>query len=275
MKDSKTKLMTRRIQQIVCRGALIGTMVICTTGVAFGNPGALVDDARRSLETISPPLGAHRVEIEYRGQGKIELKGDVASQEDKQRIVDRVEGVRGVKQVDDSNLVVAALGKPEGVPKGSEGEVARVRAAIRDCPTRGAYSVAVVPQVLATGREILRLQGEAETARTRDDIVKAARGATALAVVDEMTLQKPRPDSDIQSDIQRTLQEEYPKVAARVNVSVQDGVVRLRGDLSNHRDIDKVLASTNMVKGVQDIVSEITIHGRPYTQKHEELPPHK
>jgi osmotically-inducible protein OsmY len=250
----------------VCRYGVLAGMGVVVASVAVADPGALVDDARRSIEELSPSPGEHHIAIEYRGAGKIELQGDVASQEDKRRIVNRVEAVKGVKQVDDTKLVVAALGGSQGGSEDIRSEIERVREAIRTSPTRGTYSVVVVSQSLAAGREILRLQGNVESEQTRDDILNAARRATSLAVIDEMTLQKPRPDSDIQDDIQRTIREDYPAVASHVDVSVRDGVAYLRGDLTNHRDVDKVLAAANSVKGVRDIMSEITIRGRPYTK---------
>jgi osmotically-inducible protein OsmY len=79
---------------------------------------------------------------------------------------------------------------------------------------------------------------------------------------------RPAPgDDQIASEVRATLEREFPEHARALQVEVREGVVRLSGDLRSHRDVDAVLATTLMQRGVRDIESDMTVGGRPYYRR--------
>jgi osmotically-inducible protein OsmY len=116
--------------------------------------------------------------------------------------------------------------------------------------------------------EYVLLQGEVDSHGTRERIVAVARGASAKAVRDEMRIRPAPADDQIAASVRSALAAEYPGLAARVTVDVRDGVAYLSGDVSNHREVDELLATTLMIQGVKDVRSDITLQGRPYAHRH-------
>ncbi len=140
-----------------------------------------------------------------------------------------------------------------------DSEAAAINRALHDRVTDGWYRV----QILSTPEEVV-LQGQVDNQRTRESVLSAARSVVAKPVRDELTVKSPISDEEIARDLKRALEQEYPALVNNVDVSVQNGVAHLSGNLKNHREVDEVLAAAMGQKGVHDIQSDITVRGRPY-----------
>lgn len=115
--------------------------------------------------------------------------------------------------------------------------------------------------------EAVILRGEVDAESTRREILAVARSMTTKPVVDEMRLRPALGDDQIANEVRASLEREFPGNAQGLQVEVQEGVVRLSGDLRSHREVDAVLATTLMQQGVKDIESDLTVGGRPYYRR--------
>ncbi len=140
-----------------------------------------------------------------------------------------------------------------------ESEASVIERALRDRVTDGWYRV----RILSAPDEVV-LQGQVDNQRTRESVIAAARAAASRPIRDDLTVKSPVSDQEVSAAVKRTLEQEYPRLAAKVQVSVNNGVVHLRGNLQNHREVDRVLAAAMGQKGVQDIQSDITVRGYAY-----------
>ncbi|MCB0330577.1 MAG: BON domain-containing protein [Bdellovibrionales bacterium] len=74
-------------------------------------------------------------------------------------------------------------------------------------------------------------------------------------------------DAEILAAVQRVVGEERRKLDAQLKVErldVNNGAVSIRGDTSNFRTVDALLARIRTVDGVRDVHSSLTINGKPY-----------
>lgn len=141
--------------------------------------------------------------------------------------------------------------------------VERVRAAIvREVPD-SRYNI----RIQNTSDYVL-LEGEVDSQRSRERIVSAAGTAAAKRVRDELRIRQAPADDQIAAAVRAALKSEYPGLASRVTVEVREGVAYFSGDLSNHREVDELLATSLMIDGVRDVRSDITLRGRPYAHQH-------
>jgi osmotically-inducible protein OsmY len=130
---------------------------------------------------------------------------------------------------------------------------------LRDRVTDGWYRVRIV-----SAPDEVVLQGQVDNQRTRESVIAAARAAVSRPIRDDLKVQPLVTDQEIAAALKRALEQEYPGLATKVQISVNDAIVHLRGDLKNHRDVDRILAAAMGQKGVQDIQSDITVRGHAY-----------
>jgi osmotically-inducible protein OsmY len=115
--------------------------------------------------------------------------------------------------------------------------------------------------------DVILLEGEVDSERSRGQIVAAASSAASKRVRDELRIRPALSDDQISERVRSALERDYPNLAKRVQIVVQDGVARLTGDLKNHREVDELLATALMVEGVKNVESDITIAGRAYYKR--------
>lgn len=217
------------------------------------------DDVRDRIAMLQPPIGPHNIDIDYRGDGHVRLEGYVDTESSRQRVEQAAEGAKGVYRVE-NELAVAAKG---AAPRNKE--VAQIEEAFRRDVPHGRYNVAI-----HTHRKDVTLRGVVDSEATKERLVASAGSVAKRPIVDELVIEGARPDAEIQQSIRRVLEKEYPHLAKEVTVSVKNGVAALKGNVASHREVDKLLSSVLMVDGVTDIQSNVTVHGRPYTQRHDE-----
>ena len=214
------------------------------------------DDVRDRIAMLQPPIGPHNIEIEYRGDGHVRLEGYVDTETSRERVEQAAEGAEGVYRVE-NELAIAAKGT---APRNEE--VAKIEEAFRRDAPHGRYNVAV-----HTDRKDVTLKGVVDSEDTRQRLVTSAGSVAKRPIIDQLVIEGARPDAEVQQAIRRVLEKEYPHLAKEVTVSVKNGVASLEGNVASRRDVDKLLASVLMVDGVTDIISDVTVHGRPYTQR--------
>ena len=217
-------------------------------------------DVSNQIAMIQPPIGPHNIDIDNRGRGEIRLEGYVENEEARRRVQEAAERAHGVSRVD-NRLAVAHAPQPR-----RNEEITRMEEAFRRDVPNGRYNVSVFTE---PDRVILR--GTVDSQATRERIVSSAAAIARRTVSDQMIIQGVRAgarisDAELENSIRRALSEEYPRLMKALQVTVRDGVATVEGKLSNHRQVDEVLASILNVEGVSDVRSQITINGRPYTR---------
>jgi osmotically-inducible protein OsmY len=112
--------------------------------------------------------------------------------------------------------------------------------------------------------DVMAIEGEVDSERSKGRILEAASSATAKRIRDELRIRPGPSDSQIAENVRGALRNDCPQLAGRIQVDVRAGVAYLSGDLRSHREVDELLATALMVEGVTDIKSDITLGGRPY-----------
>jgi osmotically-inducible protein OsmY len=212
------------------------------------------------IAMLQPPIGPHNIEIDNRGRGEIRLEGYVESEDARRRVQEAAERTRGVSEVD-NRLAIST--SPRTRPND---EIARMEEAFRRDVPNGRYNVSV-----RTEPDRVILRGTVDSQATRERIVSSAGSVAKRTVSDQLIVQSIRPgahvpDAELEESIRRALREEYPRLMRELQVAVRDGVATVEGKLSNHRQVDEVLATILDVEGVNDVRSQITINGRPYSR---------
>lgn len=220
------------------------------------------NNVSEQIAMIQPPIGSHNIEIDNQGKGKVLLEGYVESEEARQRVQQAAERAQGVSRVE-NHLAISSTAEPR-----RNDEIARMEQAFRRDVPHGRYNVSVVTD---PNRVILR--GTVDSQATRERIVSSASSVAKRTVSDQLVIQGARSDAEIQESLRRALENEYPRLMRELQISVQNGVATLEGKLSNHRQVDEVLASALNIEGVRDVKSEITINGRPYSRVSSEAAP--
>ncbi len=241
-----------------CAIAAYGVVGVATA--AYGDDWREVnEDIRDRIAMLQPPIGPHSIEIDNRGRGRVRLEGYVDTEASRQRVAQVAQEVEGVSRVD-NELEVASKGS---APRNEE--VAHIEEAIRREAQNGRYNVAIT-----TSTEDVTLRGRVDSQKTKERVVAAASSVAKRPIVDRLVVEAIRSDADVQQSIRRILEEEYPRLAQGVTVSVRNGVASLDGDVASRRDVDKLLASVLMVEGVSDIQSNVRVRGGPYARPSDE-----
>jgi osmotically-inducible protein OsmY len=116
---------------------------------------------------------------------------------------------------------------------------------------------------VAVSNGVVTLSG---TAPTYDQKVAAADDAWAapgvIDVINDVVVTPPqrRTDADIERDIRRALDTDPDINAARINLSVVNGIVYLRGSVPTYYQIDEAADDAWSVPGVVDVVNELTVN---------------
>lgn len=216
------------------------------------------ENVRDQIAMLHPEIGAHNIEIDNRGRGKIELQGYVESEDARRQVQEAARRAAGVTSVD-NRLKVASGGEE---PR--DNDVVALKEAFRREIPHGRYNVAV-----NTHTDKVVLRGTADSVDTRRRLIEVASSVSKRRIVDELTVAPLKSDAEIEDAIKRTLAKEYPKLCKELEVSVKDGIALVNGSVSSHVEVDKALALVLNTEGVRDLESRVTVKGRDYTEKHE------
>lgn len=252
-----------RVPKFIVVGSAVAAFTMAGVFEAVGADWREVNNnVSEQIAMIQPPIGSHNIEIDNRGKGEVRLEGYVESEEARQRVQQAAERAQGVSRVD-NHLAISSTAQPR-----RNDEIARMEEAFRRDVPHGRYNVSVV-----TDRDRVILRGTVDSQTTREQIVSSASSVAKRTVSDQLVVQGARSDAEIQESLRRALENEYPRLMRDLQVSVQNGVATVEGKLSNHRQVDEVLASALNIEGVRDVRSEVTINGRPYSRVSPEAAP--
>lgn len=250
---------------LVAMGMLVSVAAPVAKG--FADWQDTTTSIKDQIAMLQPPLGPHSMDIEYMGRGEVRLSGVVASEDARARAGEVAAHTAGVSKVD-NELSVSATGRRyeepprRGERTESQGEVAQIKQALRDKVTEGRYVVTI-----ESLPESIVIRGTAENRPTKEQIHRVASSISRRTVLDYVEVRPFETDAAIKESIDRMLESEYPRLIRDLDVRVADGIATIRGDAASRRDVDKVLSSVLMVRGVGDVRSELTVNGRPYTRK--------
>ena len=217
------------------------------------------ENVRDQIAMLQPALGAHTIEIDNGGRGRIALEGYVESEEARRRVEQAAEKAEGVTSVE-NRLKVSQKEEPA-----RDSEVAQLQEAFRREVPHGRYNIAV-----NTHPEKVVLRGTVDSMETKKKLVEVASSVSKRSVQDELAVAPLKTDAEIQDSILRALNKEYPSLMRSLEVNVKDGIAEVKGSARSHVDVDKVLATILNVEGVRDIESQVTVRRREPTMKQQE-----
>jgi osmotically-inducible protein OsmY len=256
--------MKTRVHSRVHRSLVVGCTiaVLSLQGVQFAMSAdwrKVNNDVSEQIAMLQPPIGPHNIDIDNRGRGEVRLEGYVESEEARRRVQEAAERAHGVSKVD-NRLAIATAPRTR-----RNEEIVRMEEAFRRDVPNARYNVSVFTE---SDRVILR--GTVDSQGTREKIVSSAASVAKRTVSDQLVVKgvpsgSPLSDAEIEQSIRRALSKEYPRLIKELQVTVRNGEATVEGKLSNHRQVDEVLATILDVEGVENVRSQITINGRPYT----------
>lgn len=206
-------------------------------------------------------LGANDVVVQSR-RGTVWLEGDVGSLETKnsiERIVSQVEGVESVisnLKVDPSKAKIVQSHEGGAL---SDEVLSQIRAkGLSD------YSISVSD----TNGEVAIL-GKAASRQIADSILATARSVPGvIRVKDNIKILPFAPsakvktsvsDQELEERISIVLTKETDVSLEGISFTTAGGVVTFSGSVAKHEEIDRILALTLMIDGVQDVKTEVKI----------------
>ena len=242
---------------------LIIVAVACTTTT---HRGAAIRE--RLAETSE--LSAHNISIHEDVPGIVTLRGNVASDNDREAIEKIARNTSGVSEVR-NNLIVApssvAVREGDTSSHDQRGLVSEITSRLLSAPELRNYrlQVAAVDDVVTLRGEVSR---ESER-RAAEDIALNTRGVARVRN-DIIVAPAARSDYQISQHVREALQRRTKLDLRRVEITTNDSVVTLRGLQNSNRDIDELVASTRMVPGVRDVRNELSLSSGRYTDRYQQ-----
>jgi osmotically-inducible protein OsmY len=203
----------------------------------------------------TPAIKGYEIEIEAR-RGTVWLRGKVASEQDRNRVVDIANKTPGVAVLH-NELIVQPLSNPESP------ELARqVQARIRPITSTANHAVTIAAQ----GRTIT-LSGFISSKLLKEKLERAARETPGVEeVVNKLTISRPS-DPSITQKIKESIAQAPDIKIKDLSVEVHEGIATLRGTAQSRRSIDNALTTALMTDGVEDVRSELRSYPAAATPK--------
>lgn len=212
--------------------------------------GELEGKIKSTIEGLN--LGKHSIETKY-SSGKLTVSGYVSSEKEKEKVIEQLGHLQGISEVDNQLTV----GKESN---GSTDDSVTVRRAvlneIRQLKGLGTYSLEVRP---SDSNEIL-LEGKVASYQDKTRIEDAARRHIGTGKLTSNLTIKALSEPDLAANVLGALKKESDIDLTGVSVKAnKEGIVTFSGSRPNHREIDRILSIANMVDGVTEVKSEMTI----------------
>ena len=194
-------------------------------------------------------LGSHDIAIEV-SRDSVELTGQVAREQDKQRIEEAISRVPWVETID-NEIEVAAQGRY------AEDEV------LTDIKSRiaaaglGNYSIALS----RIGDEIT-VSGDVPSENAADRVLGIVKSNPEVKNVRSQLKVKKQSEQQTLAQVQSIFNE--MGISDRVTARMSGGELVLDGNLADRDTVDMVLSKVLMVPGVDDISSNILVSGQKY-----------
>jgi hyperosmotically inducible protein len=198
------------------------------------------------FETIQSngEIKGYDIEVEAR-RGVVWLRGQVASEANREQIATIARKTRGVREVNNELQIAAA--SSHNTP-----ELARtVQEKIRPFLNSTNHAVTIANQ-----GAVVTLSGFVGSKAIQAKVEKAAKTVPGVEeVISRLEVNRP-PDDVIAQRIKSSIQSTPGIRIENLDVLVKDGVATLRGTGRTHLDTDHALSLALMVDGVEDIKSD-------------------
>lgn len=212
--------------------------------------GKLEGNIKDTIESLH--LGKHSIETHYRS-GKLTVTGYVTSEKERTKVISELTKLHGISSVEDKLTV-----EPNG-SSGSDTSVTLRRAVldgIRGLKGLGVYSIEVRP-----GPQGIMLMGTAANEADKNRIEGAAKQVLGDTRFESKITVAPQPSkSELANRVLAALKKEDAIDLTGVSVRAEGSTVTISGAKSNHEEIDQILSVANMVDGVKEVKSEMTLN---------------
>ncbi|HMO02467.1 MAG TPA: BON domain-containing protein [Oligoflexia bacterium] len=239
-------------------GAVALSVAVCgLVEQAFALPWRLDRQVRAELDKLTD-LGRHKILIDLKPT-TLTLSGYVSSEKDLKEVLAATSKVVGnqreiVNALQVKNRITNGASEANSVMSNDEWQVAQgLRERIRSLPLTGAYKVDLS---FSKSGEV-NIAGNVASNRDKELIEKALWSDPKVKSVNSLLQIQLVPDQELTRALVRAFEADNIKLG-NVKFEVRDGVAHFSGRVNNHREIDRILATTIMVKGLRDIRS--TVH---------------
>jgi len=210
----------------------------------------LLDAVEQEL-SADPEVSAQHISVIVH-DGAVALGGHVRTHHEKHAAVRAVERVDAVRALADDIEV-----REPSLHERADDEIAQEIAHVRARRVENADSVAVQ---VSEGRVLLR--GSVDSESLRDSIESTARQITGVQAVSDLIEVKTDAESTV-ADVERRVQEAIAQVGDphthSVRVALEDGVVRLSGQLASLSALESAVHAAEAAPGVTSVESEIVV----------------
>jgi osmotically-inducible protein OsmY len=235
---------------------LLLVFLLCFGCLAFAQP-ALIEGIEEKLDERTD-IGEYDIEFDSR-QGIVTVTGIVDSQNTRANLLQLIHSTEGVYSVED-RLMLAPSKLLELSKNPMQNRTAQsIKEKLQEHPQLKDYLLYVTFE-----DERAILTGHVENTQDKQFIEEVALGAAGVrAVSNHLSVRAPA-DEMLRTRLLDTFAASEEIDSDEIEIAVRDGTVILSGSLPNFRTIDRTLATTLMVQGVEKVESRLTINGRPY-----------
>lgn len=209
----------------------------------------------QGIDSLSPPLQAHTLDLNVEPDG-LAVAGQVASESDKARVLEIARN-----SVDGENVIDKLQVVPPAEPKVYKREMTQQEQAIlkkiASTIPMGGYNL-----MLVTKDDALHIEGSVANQVTKNQITKLAKDAApGIVIKNDLKEFTPLPDTMVLAKVKETLKNQMPEIFSKLDITCDRGVVTFTGNVAEHQEIDRALATTIMIDGVKDVRSKVVING--------------
>ena len=209
----------------------------------------IAEDIRAEVALCRDLADCHSVDVRVQG-GVVQLAGSTETYSQKWaigRAAGRVIGVRAVRD----HLEV----RPRTAAPRSDSQIEQAAAAVLRWDARVPDSVHVN---VTDG--VLRLDGVVERFSDREAAEEAVRNLTGLRdLVNEIRVAPIQGSTDLQSEVEATIRRRFAFACRFLAVSVDRGVVLLRGNVPTFATLDEVERAVQSIAGVKRIDNQLLV----------------
>jgi osmotically-inducible protein OsmY len=243
------------------------TLTIVLTALSAGLPlrAASDDDAR--IVSAAKQSYVYRTYLKnddiriQSADGVVTLKGEVSDRTHKDMAADTVEGLPGVKRIE-NHIVV------KGASEHSDGWIEfKVKSALLfHRSTSGTKTTLAVKDGVVTLSGIASSQAQKELTGEYARDIEGVKGVkNEMTVVDEgtpsRTVGEVIDDASITAQVKSALLLHHSTSAIKTKVSTKDGVVTLTGEAKNQAERDLVTKLASDIQGVKSVANNMEVKG--------------
>jgi osmotically-inducible protein OsmY len=245
--------------------------IFLLSGCSSQNQNIVIEKIREQAALI----GDYELEVEARGSS-LTLTGRVADENARNTIEQIARSIDGVGRVE-NRLSIDPSFRPAAHSHTSrdhydrlnvlgENDISRsILARVRADHLINGYKLEIQTDSLRTGGNSVILRGEARNLQDIERITSIAWQEPGVSTVRNlMQIKASRSDQEIYTDALNVMRRQSELNMANINLTVREGSLKVRGDAPTFRAVDALLADLQMIDGVMQVSSQMTVQGRPY-----------